>query len=306
MPTRSRPAAVLAAVGATAALLLSACGSGTQSAPAESAATVPVVTTTNVYGAIAEAVGGDRVRVTSLMNDAAADPHSFEATPADAADVAEARVVVLNGGGYDDFATKLVETSGDRTVIDVVELSGLKAGGDEEFNEHVWYSLPTVAKLAERLAADLAAIDPAGADAYRANAARFTEQVAGLQQRLDAIKARAAGQRVAVTEPVPGYLVEAAGLVDATPAEFAEAIEEDTDPPVAVLQETLDLFSGTPVRVLIVNTQTTTPTTDQVERAAQTAGVPVVGVSETLPEGQTDYISWMGGQIDALGAALDR
>src|SRR5690606_19351710 len=104
-------------------------------------------------------------------------------------------------------------------------------------------------------------------------------------------------------EPVPGYLVDAAGLVNATPEEYSEAVEEDSDPPAAVLQETLDLFTGDPVRALILNTQTRTPTTEQVERAAQTAGVPVVDVSETLPEGQTDYVTWMGGQIDALAAA---
>lgn len=312
MPIRSRTAAV-AALGA-AALLLAGCGSGAGPAAGQAAGTskVAVVTTTNVYGAIAAAVGGDRVQVTSLVNDAAADPHSFEATPADATKVADARVVVMNGGGYDDFATKLTEASGGsgggkRSVIDVVALSGLQAPGATEFNEHVWYSLPTVEKLVARLAADLTAVDPAGAAAYQAGAAAFTDKIKGLEQKTAAIKAKNAGRRVAVTEPVPGYLVDAAGLTNATPDEFAEAIEEDTDPPAAVLQATLDLFAGpAPVRVLILNTQTQTPTTDQVRQAAQTAGVPVVDVSETLPAGQNDYITWMGGQIDALAAALDR
>jgi zinc/manganese transport system substrate-binding protein len=98
--------------------------------------------------------------------------------------------------------------------------------------------------------------------------------------------------------------VETAGLTDVTPHEFTEAIEEDTDPPAAVLQETLALFSGDPVRALIVNAQTETPSTDQVRNAAQTAGVPVVEMTETLPEGSRDYVDWMGGQIDALAGAL--
>jgi zinc/manganese transport system substrate-binding protein len=72
-----------------------------------------------------------------------------------------------------------------------------------------------------------------------------------------------------------------------------------------VLQETLTLFSGDPVRALVVNAQTETPSTDQVRETAQTAGVPVVEVTETLPEGTTDYVSWMGAQIDALADALD-
>jgi zinc/manganese transport system substrate-binding protein len=309
MSIRTRSAGAVAALSAAAALLLTGCGSGAAPAarPAPDAAKLPVVTTTNVYGSIAAAVGGDRVAVTSLVNDPSADPHAFEATPADATKVADARIVVMNGGGYDDFATKLAEAAGgERKVIDVAQLSGLEPAGDAEFNEHVWYSLPTVTKLAETLAADLAAADPAGASTYQAGAAAFVEKVKGLQQRVDAIKAKNAGQRVAVTEPVPLYLVEAAGLVNATPEEYSEAIEEDADPPAAVLQETLDLFKGTPVRALVLNTQTQTPTTDQVKQAAQTSGVPVVDVSETLPEGQPDYITWMGGQIDALAAALNR
>jgi zinc/manganese transport system substrate-binding protein len=111
---------------------------------------------------------------------------------------------------------------------------------------------------------------------------------------------------VAITEPVPGYLVEAAGLTDATPPEFAKAIEEDTDPPAAVLQETLALFTADPVEALILNAQTETPTTDQVRQAAQTGGVPIVEVTETLPAGAADYLDWMGGEIDALAGALDK
>jgi zinc/manganese transport system substrate-binding protein len=209
--------------------------------------------------------------------------------------------------------------------VDVAEISGLvpAEGGtdhpageeqdapDEEhdhgsFNEHFWYSLPTMQTLATRLAADLGAADPAGAAAYTANAEAFNARVADLVSRTEAIGAAHPGVRVAVTEPVPGYLIRTAGLTDVTPAEFTEAIEEDSDPPAAVLQETLGLFQGDPVRALVVNDQTETPTTDQVKQAAQTAGVPVVDVTETLPEGTTDYVSWMGAQIDALAGALNR
>jgi zinc/manganese transport system substrate-binding protein len=314
-----------AAAAAVAVLALAGCGSADPAAPAASLADggpLSVVTSTNVYGSIAEAVGGDRVTVESLISDPAADPHSFESTPADAAKVAGARVVVFNGGGYDEFVPRLVESAGaDPAVIDVAALSGLapagEAAGDAHdhgaqdhahgaFNEHIWYSLPTVQKLATRLATDLGAADSANAAEYTANAETFNARVAELLTKAQAIGTADPGARVAVTEPVPGYLVETAGLTDVTPAEFATAIEEDTDPPAAVLQETLALFSGAPVRALILNGQTQTPTTDQVRQAAQTAGVPVVEVTETLPTGTTDYVSWMGAQIDALAGALNR
>jgi zinc/manganese transport system substrate-binding protein len=318
-----------AALATIALLTLAGCssgGGGTQAAAPAGDASVEVVTSTNVYGSIAQAVGGERVKVASLINDPAADPHSYESTPADAAKVAGARVVVFNGGGYDDFMPRLVQSGGaSPTVIDVAEVSGLvpsdgaaeehppgeaapaegDAHGHGSFNEHFWYSLPTMQAVASRLAADLGAADPAGAAEYTSNAEAFNSHVADLQTRTQAIGASNPGARVAVTEPVPGYLIQAAGLTDVTPPEFTAAVEEDRDPPAAVLQETLALFQGNPVRALVLNQQTQTPTTDQVQQAAQTAGVPVVGVTETLPQGTTDYVSWMGGQIDALAGALN-
>ena len=123
-------------------------------------------------------------------------------------------------------------------------------------------------------------------------------------------RSRARPRPSAARTPEPGSrspsLIESAGLVDATPPEFARAIEEDTDPPAAVVAQTLQLFGSDPVRALIVNAQTETPTTDQVRQAAQTGGVPIVEVSETLPAGSGDYVSWMGGQVDALATALDK
>ena len=306
------------------ALVLPACG--TPDAPAASE-TIPVVASTDVYGAVVQAVGGDRVTVTSLIDDPAADPHSYEAPPAAAAAVARARLVVVNGGGYDDFAERLAPGPG-ASVIDVVALSGLAAPAGGELNEHVWYSLPTMKALAGRIATDLGAADPAGAASFAANAGAFGTRVDELIARVAALKAEHGGERIAVTEPVPLYLTDAAGLIDATPPEFSEAVEEDSDPPAAVVATTLDLFSNRsdagsstpdsvrggrptpdpadPVRALLVNAQTRTAVTDQVEQAARGAGVPVVEVGETLPSGTVDYVDWINGQLDALGAALDR
>ena len=314
-------------IAAAVAFSLALAGCGSPSAPAgaptaapdaESAA-VRVVASTNVYGSIVSAVGGDRVAVTSIISSAASDPHEYEATPADAVAVNEAQLVVLNGGGYDDFATRLVEAAAAKpTVIDVVELSGLEHAGetapepvaDEHghdhggFNEHVWYSLPTAEKLADRIAADLSAADPAGAATYTGNATTFTGQVDGLKAKLDAIKAAHGGDRVAITEPVPLYLTEGAGLENVTPEEFSEAVEEGNDPPAAVLNATLQLFTTNPARVLVADAQTESASTDQVVQAATSAGVPVVAVTETLPEGTDDYVTWQSRQIDQLAAAL--
>jgi zinc/manganese transport system substrate-binding protein len=317
---RIRLGAVAAAV--TSSLALAACGSAPAPSAAPTAATaattpaVNVVASTNVYGSIAQAVGGGRVTVKSIINNPDADPHEYESTPADAAAVNDAQIVIVNGGGYDDFATKLVDSAATKpTVLNVVDLSGLQnatpatpaAGGDApEFNEHVWYSLPTVEKLADRLAADLSTADPADAATFTANAAAFKGKVDDLVGKLDTIKSAHAGDKVAITEPVPLYMIQDAGLVNATPADFSAAAEEGTDPPAAVLKETLDLFTSKTVKVLLPNAQTESPSTKQVEQAATTANIPIVPVTETLPAGVSDYLTWQGQQIDALSAALGK
>jgi zinc/manganese transport system substrate-binding protein len=288
-----RAGAVLAAVA-----LLAACGS----APAPPPPAGPsIVASTDVYGAVAKAVGGDAVQVTSLIRAADADPHEYEATPADALAVSKATVFVYNGAGYDDFAPKLLDSvEGNRpAALDVSALSGLDAGE----NEHVWYDLPTIEKLAGAIATALGTADAGAAVTYTTNAKAFTAQVEGLKTRVAAIKAKHAGAKAAITEPVPGYLLAAAGLVVVTPPEFSEAVEEGTDPPAAVV--TANNATFTQAKVLVENAQTTGPTTTQAEQAAAANGVPVVKVTETLPEGVTDYVVWMSGQVDALAAALD-
>ncbi|GAA2856888.1 zinc ABC transporter substrate-binding protein [Pseudonocardia halophobica] len=303
---------------------LAACGSGSDAGGTGSAPTsaeggkVAVVASTDVYGSIASAVGGNLVEVRSLIDSPNADPHEYESTPADAATVAKAALVVVNGGGYDDFASRLVESSGTKaTVIDAVQLSGLPgapeaghAEGDGHdhggFNEHVWYSLPTVRKVADEIAEDLGAADPANAATFTANAQKFGTDLDGLQQKVDAIKAGHSGRRIAVTEPVPLYLTEAAGLQNATPEEFSEAVEEGTDPAAAVLASTLEIVEGPdPVKALVANSQTESPSTQKVADAAKAKGVPVVEVSETLPDGVDSYVAWQTAQLDALAGAVN-
>ena len=292
----------------------SSSGGGSQTAPSAAASSqaepVKVVASTDVYGSVVSAIGGDAVQVTSFIDSPSKDPHDYESTPADAAAVAESGLAVGNGGGYDDFFFKLTKTAGgDRTVIDVAKLSGLEdkvpAGG--EFNEHMWFSLPTIHTLADEVASDLSTLRPDQSDTFAANAKTFNEGVDGLQRKIAAIAAAHPKQKVAATEPLPLYLLAAADLVNVTPEEFMAASEEGTDPPAAVVQETVQLVAGAePVGALLLNTQTENAASDRLTAAAKKAGVPEVAVSETLSEGTTDYVSWLGGQIDALAMALDK
>ena len=315
--------AALAGLG----LLLTACSP--QAEPSTQAADgINVVASTNVYGDIAKTIGGDKVSVTALITKTSQDPHSYEATAQDRLAVSKADLVLENGGGYDGFIHTLAQDSGldDAKVLNAVELSGLAhpeeekpsagatttepAAGDDsahghgEMNEHVWYSLHAMEQLADGIAAKLGELDPASASTFQSNASAFKSSVEELHTKLDALKPASAGAQVAVTEPVPLYLLEDAGLVNATPADYTAAIEEGSDVPPAVLKAATDLVATKSVRLLAYNSQTEGPQTESLKKAAETAGVPVVDFNETLPEGKT-YLQWMTDNVDNISKVLE-
>jgi len=261
-------------------------GSATSASAASGAGLVNVVASTNVYGDIVKTIGGPVVAVTSIIDSPDKDPHEYEADARTQLALSKAQLVIENGGGYDDFVDTMLKSARTRpTVINVADVSGRNQhSADGEFNEHLWYDFPTVEKLAAQLVTDLSAAAPGQAATFKSNA-------------------KHAGEGVAITEPVPLYLLEAAGLVNKTPEAFSEAIEEDTDVPPAVLKETENLFDTNQVKLLAYNQQTTGPQTEAVLAAAERNNIPVVPVTETLPTDQT-YLSWMQANLRAISTAL--
>ncbi|HZX03517.1 metal ABC transporter solute-binding protein, Zn/Mn family [Kribbella sp.] len=295
--------------GAAALVLVSACGSagGDKAAAGTSTASagVQVVASTNVYGDIVKQIAGDKAEVTSIISDPTQDPHSYEASAQTQLSLSKAKVVIENGGGYDDFMDKMLKSSNNTSakVLNAVDISGQKAPAGGDLNEHVWYDFPSMEKLAAKVASTLSEVDSANSSTYTANAAAFTGKLKELEATEASIKSGHAGEGAAITEPVPVYLLTACGLVDKTPEPFSKAIEEGTDVPAAVLQQTLALFSGKQVKLLAYNEQTSGPETEKVLAAAKANNIAVVPVTETLPAGK-DYLSWMTGQLNAVRSGL--
>lgn len=289
------------ALAVLASLALSACGAGESSAPSADGKIV-VVASTNVYGNIAQDVGGDLVDVHSVITRADADPHSYEATAQDKLAISKAAVGIENGGGYDDFYGQLAKgTLESSKIVNVSELSGLDTGAG--FNEHLWYSLPTMSALADELGKRFTALQPASAQSFATNVAAFKDGLAKVEATLAAVKTSHDGAGVAVTEPVPLYMLQAAGLVNKTLPAFSEAIENGSDVPTTVLRDTVNLMSSRSIAVLAYNEQTEGPQTMEVKQAALAAHVPVVDFRETLPTNKT-YLAWMSENANALDQAL--
>ncbi|KAA2262344.1 metal ABC transporter substrate-binding protein [Solihabitans fulvus] len=281
------------------ALVLSGCGGASQDTASNGK--IKVVASTNVWGSVAQAIGGDAVEVKSLIEDPSADPHSYDSKPTDAVALNDAKVAIYNGGGYDEFFTKLLGSAGkDAKKIAAFDLSGKPAGG----NEHVWYDLTTVRKVADSVAEQLTAVAPDKKDTFAGNAKEFDGKLDALLGKAKQLGVDHPGSKAVVTEPVPDYLLAASGVQDVTPAEFAKAIEQQTDPSAAAVAQTGDLIAGRQVAVLVNNTQTESTITRQLTDKAGTARVPVVGVTETLPAGVAGYLDWMTKQVDELAKAL--
>jgi zinc/manganese transport system substrate-binding protein len=297
-----RPRVGLLAALLGALLLATACGSGDAPTPAPGpGGPLTVVASTNVWGDVVSRIAGPGVEVRSILSDPAADPHSYESTPADAAEISGADLVIYNGGGYDEWMDRVLDT--DPAVRDhSVEAFALR-GDRADDNEHVWFDPTAVKGVITQVTERLAAAEPTQAEALRGRAAAFAGEVEGLAGRLAAIGQSRPGTRVVSTEPVAHYLLATAGVGDVTPPAFVEAVEEESDPPVAALTATRDLLAARQAAALVVNPQTETPVVDQVSAAAGQAGLPVVEVTETLPPNAT-WTSWVGGLRDALARAV--
>lgn len=261
--------------------------------------TITVVASTDVWGSVARAVVGDHATVKSILSGPVADPHSFEASPADAAAIADASLVVYNGGDYDHWVEDVLASHPDVESVDAYAL--LNAG--DPANEHVFYDPGTAKAVAGRIADQLATVDAAHADAYRANAAEFGKQANAIAESERAIAKEHPGASVVATEPVAFYLLRNAGLTDRTPPGFASAIEEGDDPSPADVAAVLDLINSRQVAALLFNPQTETAATKQLEDAARKATVPIVTVTENLPEG-ADYLTWQRQTVEQLADAL--
>ena len=264
---------------------------------------VAVVAGENEYGDVVAQVGGSDVSVYSVDSNPNTDPHTYEATPNVAQKIANATLLIENGVGYDDFMTKLASASPNpaRKVINVQQQLGLP---DTTPNPHLWYDPKTMPVVARAVATDLSALDPVHSSTYQANEAKF---VASLQPWLDAItgfKAKYGGVAAATTEPVADYLLEAMGINNLTPFSFQADIMNGTDPSPQAVSTEEAFFTQHQVKVFAYNQQVTSSLTGSIRQTAIKAGVPVVGVYETMPTPGYDYQSWMMAEVAAIQKAV--
>lgn len=264
---------------------------------------IQVVAAENFWGSLMGQLCGTHCNVTSIVTDPNADPHEYEASSADAKAVSSAKIVIVNGVGYDDWALKLISASSNpnRTVLNVANLLGVVNGS----NPHLWYNPNYVNKTVKQMYLDLVAADPANASYYNQQYTNVTASLALVDGRMAEIRQQFAGTKVAATEDIFVYLANATGLDLISPPAFMQAVAEGTDPSVQSVTQFENLLESGNVSVLVYNEQTVTPLTTQMKQIAIENNVTVVGVTETIQPPDTTFQVWMTAELLGIQNALN-
>lgn len=280
------------------ALIVTSIGCG----HALAAGSINAVGVENEYADVISQIGGRYVQVTAIETDPNTDPHTFEVSPKVASQIAGAGLIVKNGIGYDAWVDKIIAATpaANRKVIDVQNLLRLP---NSTPNPHLWYAPNTMPTVAKAVAADFAALDPAHASYFQANAAKFDASLKPWLAAIASFRARYNGTPVAVTEPVADYMIQAVGCNIRTPFSLQAAIMNGTDPAPQDVTTQNDLFAGREVKAFLYNQQVTDTLTNSFLDLAKKNDVPVVGVYETMPTGY-HYQSWMAVEVEALRKAV--
>jgi zinc/manganese transport system substrate-binding protein len=261
---------------------------------------ISIVAAESVYGDVARQLAGGDAAVSSILTNPDQDPHLFEASPAVARLLSAVAIVVQNGADYDPWLAKLLAAtrSPDRRVIVVADLVHRKPGD----NPHLWYDPATMPAYAAALTMTLAERDPEHREDCRRRLAAFLASLQPMEARIADLRARFAGTAVTATEPVFGYMAAALGFTMRN-ERFQLAVMNDTEPRASDVAAFEDDLRQHRVRLLFYNSQASNAAAQRLVRTARQSKIPVVGVTETEPQGTT-YQDWMTGQLDAVARAL--
>lgn len=266
-----------------------------------------IVAVENFYGDIANqlitGLSQDQVTVQSILSSEGIDPHEYESTVDDAKLLTKATIVILNGGNYDSWASKILAASPskNRSIIKAIDVSKVKINK----NEHYWYSFDNILNIAQKITEELSKKDVANTEAYINNFKTLKNSFSQLYYKIDNLKKHYENTPIGLIEPIFQYQSNIIGFKILTLPALQHAIEEGIDPSPSVLLNSLQQIKSKSIRIFICNSQTESPLAVQLKEAAIKAGIPVVTVSETVPKNMT-YQTWMLSQLEQIEVALKK
>jgi len=301
---RARGALASCVVGA---LALGACGSSRGSSATTGArgdcptAPVPVVVSVDQWGDIVDSLAGDCGEVTTIFKSSSADPHDYEPTPADSETFTGARLVVVNGLDYDQWADKVVATLDPKPAeVDAGKVVGLEVGD----NPHLWYGPKYVDEVADAVTASLERLEPGAATYFEQRHGAWRASMRGYDAEVSKIASVAGGKTYGATEGIFDYMAEQLGLTNETPTGYERATANESEPAPGDVDDFERALGDHQIAVLIYNTQTEGAIPEEIRSQARAAGVPVVNVTESVPPAFHTFESWQVSQLDDLAKAL--
>jgi zinc/manganese transport system substrate-binding protein len=300
-------AGVFVLVSAVLAGCGSSSGSSSSAGPAAgsggSSKVIQVAAAENFWGSIAAQLGGRQVKVTSIIDSPDADPHDYEATASDGRAIATADMTIINGVGYDEWASKLAAANPapSRTDLTVGAVVGA-APGD---NPHRWYDPENVSSVVNAIVADYTKIDPADAAYFAQQKTTFeTTTLKDYTSRIADIKAKYSGTPVGASESIFAMIAPDLGLDLVTPSSFLKAVSEGTDPTAADKSIIDAQIKDKKIKVYVYNSQNATPDVQTQIAEAKAAGIPVTTITETMTPATASWQQWQTAQLVALQGAL--
>lgn len=287
--------AALASVGMLASV--AACGSGQSTS--EKNGTIEVAASVNQWGTVAKALGGDNVNVTSIINSTNVDAHDYEPTTSDIAKLQKAQVIIVNGAGYDAWAVKAAQTA-NAIIVNAAEIGGVNDGE----NPHVWFSADVRKAVAQAITEAYEQADAAKKNDFDKMNDQWTAEENNVESEIAEVKQKTDGLAYAATESVASYLAEDMGLADATPSGYARATANESEPTPTDIKQFTDALKAGEIKLLVVNTQEESELTDKITDAAKSVEVPMVELTEQMPEQYDSLTAWMEGLVDAFSQAI--
>lgn len=287
--------AALASVGMLASV--AACGSGRSSS--EKNGTIEVVASVNQWGTVAKTLGGGNVNVTSIINSTNVDAHDYEPTTSDIAKLQKAQVIIVNGAGYDAWAVKAAQ-SANATIVNAAAVGGVNDGE----NPHVWFSADVRKAVAQAITEAYERADAAKKSDFDKLHDQWKSEENNVESKIAEVKQKSDGLAYAATESVASYLAEDMGLTDATPSGYVRATANESEPTPTDIRQFADALKSGEIKLLIVNTQEESELTGKITNAAKSANVPMVELTEQMPEQYDSLTAWMESLVDAFSQVI--
>ena len=287
--------AALASVGMLASV--AACGSGRSSS--EKNGTIEVVASVNQWGTVAKTLGGGNVNVTSIINSTNVDAHDYEPTTSDIAKLQKAQVIIVNGAGYDAWAVKAAQ-SANATIVNAAAVGGVNDGE----NPHVWFSADVRKAVAQAITEAYEQADAATKSDFDKLHDQWKSEENNVESKIAEVKQKSDGLAYAATESVASYLAEDMGLTDATPSGYVRATANESEPTPTDIKQFTDALKAGEIKLLVVNTQEESELTGKITNAAKSANVPMVELTEQMPEQYDSLTAWMESLVDAFSQVI--